>query len=87
MQNTDTQPMIVTVVPQTPAPATTVGDVVLGSLGVAGSLVLIALVLGVVLGGVRVGWNRLRPSTGDHLPPVSPFAGGPESAPPSSQAR
>jgi hypothetical protein len=86
VQNPDARPLIVTVTPQTPAPATTVGDVVLGSLGVAGSLVLVALVLGIVLAGVRVGWNRFHPSTDDHLPPVSPFTGG-SPAPPSSRGR
>ena len=89
MQAPDTQrPFVVTIIPQTPAPQTTVADVVLGSLGVAGTLLVLAMCLGVVLAVVRLGWNRLHPASDDHLPPVAPESLTTASAgPPSSQAR
>ena len=80
------QPFVVTIVPETPAPQTTVADVVLGSLGVAGTLLVLAMALGVVMAAVRLGWNRLHPPSEDHLPPVTPFTEA-SAGPPSSQAR
>jgi hypothetical protein len=80
------QPFVVTIIPETPAPETTVADVVLGSLGVAGTLLVLAMVLGVVMAAVRLGWNRMHPPSDDHLPPVTPFTQTP-AAPPSSRAR
>ena len=63
---------VVTIIPATPAEEQGVSDVILGSLGVAGSLLMIALVLGVVVAGLRVVWNRRHPPADDHLPPVVP---------------
>ena len=79
------QPFVVKVI-RPEAPETTVGDVILGSLGVTGVLLVIALILGAVMAAVRVGWHRLRPPTDDHLPPVSPLIADP-SDPRSSQSR
>lgn len=63
---------VVTIIPPTPAEEQGVSDVILGSLGVAGTLLMIALVLGVVVAGFRVAWNRRHPPADDHLPPVVP---------------
>ena len=70
MQNP--QPLIVTLI-EKPTPQTTLADVVLGSLGVTGLLVLLSLVLGLVVAGLLVAWHRRHPPDRDHLPPVSPF--------------
>jgi hypothetical protein len=63
---------MVTLIPATPADETTVADVVIGSLGVVGALVSVALLLGILLAGARVVWSRLHPAADDHLPPVTP---------------
>ena len=63
---------MVTVIPATPAEETTVADVVIGSLGVVGVLVSLALVLGILLAGARVVWSKRHPAAEDHLPPVTP---------------
>lgn len=52
-------PIIVRVVEQ-PVESTTVADVLLGALGLAGALTLAAFVLGVILGGLLIGIKRLR---------------------------
>ena len=79
------EPFVVKVV-RPEAPETTVGDVIIGSLGVTGVLLVIALLLGAVMAVIRVGWHRLRPPADDHLPPVSPLIADP-SDPRSSQSR
>ena len=66
-----------------PEPEITVEQIILGSLGVAGSLLVLALILGAVAGGVLVVWNRLRPASPDHLPPVSPSFPDATTPPPS----
>jgi len=45
-------------------------DVVVGSLGVAGALVVLALVLGVVLSVGLLAWHRRHPPEESRLPPV-----------------
>ena len=79
------EPFVVKVI-RPEAPETTVGDVIIGALGVTGVLLVIALALGAIVAALRVGWHRLRPPAGDHLPPVSPLIADP-SEPPSSQSR
>jgi hypothetical protein len=79
------QPFVVKVI-RPEAPETTVGDVILGSLGVTGVLLVIALLLGAVMAAIRVSWHRLHPPGDDHLPPVSPLIADP-SDPRSSQSR
>ena len=54
-----TQPIVVRVV-ETPAQETTVGDVLIGSIGLTGVLLVIALVLGGLLGAILIGIKRLR---------------------------
>jgi hypothetical protein len=66
------KPIMVTVIPATPSEETTVAGVILGSLGVAGTLLMVALVLGVALAAVRVAWIRRHPPTDNHMPPVTP---------------
>lgn len=53
------QPIIVHVVQQ-PVDPTTVGDVLIGAFGLTGALVLVAVVLGVALGGILIGLKILR---------------------------
>jgi hypothetical protein len=64
--------IMVTVIPSTPTEETTVAGVILGSLGVAGTLLMVALILGVAMAAVRVAWTRRHPPTDNHLPPVTP---------------
>ncbi|HVW04198.1 MAG TPA: hypothetical protein VHB78_04280 [Vicinamibacterales bacterium] len=71
-QPTTSTPIVVTVVPATPARERTVGDVIIGALSLTGVLILIALALGVVFAAVRYAWHRRHPPHEDHLPPVAP---------------
>ena len=57
MQPSD--PIIVRVI-QEPAETTTIGDVLLGSLGLAGALILAAAALGLLLGGILIGIKLVR---------------------------
>ena len=43
-----------------PVESTTVADVLIGSLGLAGALIVAAAVLGVLLGGILIGIKKLR---------------------------
>lgn len=52
-------PILVKVIEQ-PAESTTVGDILIGSLGLTGVLLLTAVVLGAILGGVLIGIKLLR---------------------------
>ena len=84
MQTQEPRPLFVTLITETPTPQTTVGDVIIGSLGITGVLVAIALVAGVLMAVVRVRWNQRHPVEDDHLPPVSPLVSsgdGPRSSP------
>ena len=72
MQTEQPRPLIVTLIPATPARQTTVADVVVGALGITGVLVIVALVAGALMAVLRVRWNRRHPAEEDHLPPVSP---------------
>jgi hypothetical protein len=65
------QPLIVTL-HRDPAESTSLGDVVLGALGVTGVMAVGALVLGVVVGFGLVLWRRKHAAEPDHMPPVSP---------------
>jgi hypothetical protein len=80
------EPYIVRVVREPAAHETTIGDVILGALGLTGALVLIALVLGALLAFVLVRWHHRHPPERDHLPPISPLVPD-SSSPPSSRAR
>jgi hypothetical protein len=85
VQTTRSDAFIVTI-QKTPAEELTITDVILGSLGVAGMLLLIAIALGGVLSMLLLSWRRRFPLERDHLPPVSPFVPDP-TAPPTSQVR
>ena len=52
-------PIIVRVI-QEPVKSTTIVDVLLGSLGLVGVLLLAALILGAILGGTMIGIKLLR---------------------------
>jgi uncharacterized protein YacL len=52
-------PIIVRVVEE-PVHETTIADVIFGSLGLVGILLISALVLGILLGGGLILWKRLR---------------------------
>jgi uncharacterized membrane protein YqhA len=52
-------PIIVRVVEQ-PVHETTISDVIFGSLGLVGVLLVAAAVLGLILGGGLIFWKRLR---------------------------
>ncbi len=78
MQSSISRPYVVTVIPDRPTETkvTTVSDVLIGSVSMAGVLLAVALVLGVVFGGIRVALKRLRPAGPDHLPSVNPYDPG-----------
>ena len=84
MQQAPPDAFIVTVIKE-PAREMTPADLIIGSLGIAGSLLLLALVLGVAAGGILVIWNRRFPNTLGHLPPVSPSVTG--GLPPPTQSQ
>ncbi len=52
-------PVIVRVV-EPPVESTTLGDVIVGALGLTGVLLLCAILLGAVLGGILIGVKLLR---------------------------
>ena len=52
-------PIMVRVVEE-PVESTTVADVLIGSLGLAGALILAAALLGVLLGGILIAIKKLR---------------------------
>ena len=85
MQDKPPDAFLVTVIRE-PAKEVTVADVIIGSLGIAGALLVLALALGVVAGGLLVIWNRWRPASSDHLPPVKPSFMDAE-VPPSARVR
>ena len=85
----DPKPIYVTVPPDSPqveTPATTVGDLVVGSLGVAGVMLLVSILLGGLVAVLLVRWHRRHPPEERHLPPVTPFA-PPSDNVPSSRVR
>lgn len=53
-----------------PAPEVTVGDVILGSLGVAGVMTLAAVVLGVLVGWLLIRRSRARGLEAEHPPSI-----------------
>ena len=53
------QPVIVRVI-EPAVESTSIADVVVGSLGLTGAMLLAALVLGAILGGVLIGFKKMR---------------------------
>lgn len=87
MQSSLQRPYVVTVIPDTPAEAqqTTVSDLLIGSVSMAGLMLGVALVLGLVFGGLRLAFKHHFSSGDDHMPPISPFE--PDSTLPPSSPR
>jgi hypothetical protein len=54
------QPIVVQVVRNEPVESTTAADVLIGAIGLTGVLLLVALVLGAVLGAILIGFKKLR---------------------------
>jgi hypothetical protein len=54
------QPIVVQVVRNEPVESTTAADVLIGAIGLTGVLLLVALVLGALLGALLIGFKRLR---------------------------
>jgi ABC-type dipeptide/oligopeptide/nickel transport system permease component len=79
-------PSIIVTVVQEPVREQTVADVIIGALGVAGVLVVLALLLSLVVGLVLVVWNRWFRPEADHLPSITSTPAE-ASLPPSSQSR
>jgi hypothetical protein len=75
VQSPQERPFVVTVIPDRPAEAkvTTVSDLLIGAVGLAGLMLAFALILGVVFGGLRLALRRSFPSGSDHMPPVRPY--------------
>ncbi len=53
------QPVMVRVVEQ-PVETANVADVLFGAIGLTGVLILLAILLGIILGGVLIGFKKLR---------------------------
>ncbi len=53
-------PPIMVHVVQQPVKSTTLSDVLIGSFGLTGALLIVALLAGLVLGGLLIGFRRLR---------------------------
>ena len=86
MQQTPPPDAFVVTVVKEPAKEFTVADLIVGSFGIAGTLLLVAIVLGGVVGAVLVMWNKRHPADQRRLPPVSPsFTDAP--LPPTSRSR
>ncbi|MCC7008891.1 MAG: hypothetical protein IT184_08750 [Acidobacteria bacterium] len=66
---------------QTPTPEITLADVIFGSFGIVGLLVLLAVLLGGALSLLLVVWHRRHPPEDDHMPPVVPIMSQPGSHP------
>ena len=64
------QPIIVELVDR-PTPPTDYGDVIIASLGLAGALGVIALLLGAVVAFVLVQWHRRHRPEDDHMPQIT----------------
>lgn len=72
--------IIFSVVPEA-TPETTVGDIIIGALGLTGVMFIIAVALGGLCAFLLISWHRHRPPSDNHLPSVSPLTGNPESGP------
>jgi hypothetical protein len=60
MQQQGAQPIVVQVVQNEPVESTTAADVLIGAIGLTGVLLLVAVVLGAILGALLIGFKRLR---------------------------
>jgi hypothetical protein len=60
MPQQGSQPILVQVVQNEPVESTTAADVLIGAIGLTGVLLLVALVLGAILGALLIGFKKLR---------------------------
>ncbi|NQW04064.1 MAG: hypothetical protein HQ485_08550 [Acidobacteria bacterium] len=67
----EAQPFIVEII-RPPAQETTVADVLIGALGLAGVFALAALPLGLVAGYLLIQWHARKRPEDDHMPHVGP---------------
>jgi len=72
--------IIVRIIPEA-TPETTVGDIIIGALGLTGVMFIIAVALGGICAFLLISWHRHRPPSDNHLPSVSPLSGSPDSRP------
>lgn len=68
----DLRPIIVIPVPA-PSHQTSLGDVVLGAMGLTGVLVVASILLGAGLALLLMMWHRRHPPGSDRMPPISPL--------------
>jgi len=61
---------------QEPTPEITIADVIFGSFGIVGVLVLLAVLLGGALSLLLMAWHRRHPPEDDHMPSVAPVTSG-----------
>jgi hypothetical protein len=71
-------PIMVRVI-QEPVKSTSLSDVLIGSFGLTGALLIVALLLGLLLGGVLIAFKHLRARNKPHQDPgaeihISPYA-------------
>lgn len=67
----EAKPFIIEII-RPPAEETTIVDVLVGSLGLAGALAVAALPLGLVAGYLLIRWNARRRPESAHMPHISP---------------
>lgn len=65
------QPFIVEII-RPPAEEQSVADLLVGALGLAGALALVAIPLGLVAGYLLIRWNARRRPEADHMPHITP---------------
>lgn len=57
------QPIIIEIAERDVVDPTTMGDVLLGAIGLSGILAIVGLLLGLTLGGLFIVWKRRRDAT------------------------
>lgn len=57
------QPIIIQIAERDVVDPTTMGDVLLGAIGLSGILAIVGLLLGLTLGGLFIVWKRRRDAT------------------------
>jgi hypothetical protein len=67
----EAKPFIVEII-RPPTEETTVVDVLVGSLGLAGAFALAAVPLGLIVGVLLIRWNKRRRPESEHMPHISP---------------
>ena len=70
---TQSNPIMIRVVETPPVEGTGVADDILGSIGLTGLLIIVALLAGGLLGGVLIGLKKLRERSGGPLSGAPPL--------------